>query len=371
MIPLARPSIGDAEIEAVAAVLRSGHLVQGNEVAAFEEACASFLDVPLAVAVSSCTAALQLSLLALDLEPLARVAVPSYSWPATANAVVLAGAEVVFVDIEPDTLGMDPHALEQAAAEHLDAIVVVHPFGRLAKTTEICDHAAALEIPLLEDAACAFGARGPERGAGQYGTAGCFSFHPRKALTTGEGGLVVTEDQSIADRVRVLRNHGLDDRREFVEPGFNYRMTDFQAALGSVQVARFDEMLAQRRRAADVYDDLLSDAPVQPPRRGTTEEHALQSYVVLLDQEYAQARPEIIAAMLDLGVQATIGTIHIPMTDYYRRTQGHDVGSFPVTDDIDSRAMTLPLYETITFQEQESVVIALREALRKCAGQRA
>lgn len=367
MIPLARPSIGDEEERAVLDALRSGHLVQGPRVADFETACATYLGAEHAVAVSSCTAALHMALLALDLPPGSEVAVPAFSWPATANAVVLAGLAPVFVDIEPVTFGADVSCLREFGRE-VSAIVVVHAFGRMADVRAIAQVAAELGVPMIEDAACAFGARVAGRDAGTFGRVGCFSFHPRKALTTGEGGLLVTPDPGLADRFRSLRNHGLDDDREFVLPGFNYRMTEFQAALGRVQVERFPELLAGRRRMAVRYGELLADVPVETPDLGAGEEHAVQSYVVLLPAALADQRAAIIEAMRAAGVETTIGTIHIPLTRYYAQRGGHRPGDFPTTDDVAARSMSLPVFDGLTDGDQEQVVGALARAIEVVGG---
>lgn len=364
MIPIARPSIGDDELDAVADVLRSGQLVQGARVDAFEQACARYLSVEHAVAVSSCTAALHLAVLALDLPQRARVAVPAFSWPATANAVVLAGATPVFVDIERGTLAADPAIVEELL-EEIDAIVTVHAFGRLASVRRLAHLADRAGVPLIEDAACAFGTRSDGTDAGRFGRVGCFSFHPRKALTTGEGGLLVTADGELAGRLRSLRNHGLDDSGQFTMPGFNYRMTELQAALGCVQVARFPELLANRRALARRYEHLLEALPVETPDLGAAEEHSIQSYVVLLPPDVGDRRAQIIDLMAGGGVATTIGTIHIPLTPYFSSQGGFEVGDFPVTDDIAARALTLPVYEGMSDVDQEKVVEVLRDAIAR------
>jgi dTDP-4-amino-4,6-dideoxygalactose transaminase len=256
MIRLTIPSIEADDLEAVRAVLESGYLVQGPRVAAMEDQLAAYLGTKHVVAVSSGTAALHLALLALGVGRGDLVVTTTYSWPATANVIELCGARPVFVDIEPDTFNLSPGRLEETLAElagkpgtagKVKAILPVHAFGQLADMPRILELAGRYGLPVVEDAACALGATWLGRPAGTWGIMGCFSLHPRKAITTGEGGFISTADADLARRLRTLRNHGLDPQApapDFVEPGFNYRMTEFQAALGSTQLAKLDRILA-------------------------------------------------------------------------------------------------------------------------------
>jgi dTDP-4-amino-4,6-dideoxygalactose transaminase len=364
MIRLAVPDIGADDIESVVAVLRSGYLVQGAHVRAFEDRVARYVGVSEAVAVSNCTAALHLSLLALGIGPGAGVAVPTYSWPATANAIVLCGAEPVFIDIEPRGYTMDPDALEAAldGTDRIRAVLPVHAFGGMADMRRIVDVATRHGVPVVEDAACALGAQQDARYAGSWGAIGCFSFHPRKAITTGEGGMIVTDDQAIARRVRALRNHGQDTDTsppEFVVPGYNYRMTEMQGALGATQIAKLDEMITCRRAAAARYDALFADTVVTPPAALRGVSHVYQTYAVLLPAEAARHRPDIITALRERGIEAAIGTHHMPLLRHFRERYEFRVGDFPVTDDIAARALALPLHSHLLPAEQEVVAEAL------------
>lgn len=360
MIRLAVPSIEEDDLAAVHAVLESGFLVQGARVAEFERAVAGRAGCTEAVAVANCTAALHLALLALDVGPGDRVAVSTYSWPATGNVIALCGAEPVFVDVDPATYNLDPEALRGALAEGpVRAVLAVHAFGGMADMPRVLEIAREHGVPLLEDAACALGASLEGRPAGGWGAAGCFSFHPRKAVTTGEGGVVTTDDAAIARRVRVLRNHGLDPDApapDFVAPGYNVRMTEFQAALGVTQMAKLDRVVAARRAGAARYDRLLAGTGVEIPAALAPEAHVYQSYVPLLPREAAPRRAEIIAALRERGVETTIGTYHMPLTRYFRERGGHAPGDFPVTDDVAARALSLPLFEALTAEAQETVV---------------
>lgn len=248
MLRLTIPAIDDAEIAAVTEVLRSGYLVQGPRVAAFEQSLADLVGVRQAVAVSSGTAALHLALLALDIGPGDIVITTAYSWPATANVIELCGAETRFVDISLDDLNIDVVQL-QAECERLQsdpstrgrvkAIMPVHAFGMPANMTAIMEIANKHGLHVVEDAACALGASWAGKQCGSWGVLGCFSFHPRKAITTGEGGVVTTDDDSLADRLRTLRNHGLSPTAatpDFIEPGYNYRLTEIGAPRASAAV---------------------------------------------------------------------------------------------------------------------------------------
>lgn len=368
MIRLAIPSIEEDDLAAVREALASGFLVQGARVADFEKALAEFIGVPHAIAVSNCTCALHLALLALDVQPGDICVVTAYSWISTANVIELCGARAVFVDVEPDTFNMDPDQLarvldkltaDKDTAGRVKAVLPVHTFGQMANMGAIRGISMLHGIPVIEDAACALGATLHGRQAGTWSAMGCFSFHPRKAITTGEGGLITTSDDALARRLRALRNHGLDpvsSTPDFIMPGHNYRMTEFQAALGSTQLAKFPRILAARRAGAENYDHLLAGALLQPPARKAGSEHVFQSYVTLLPRESAPRRAEIIRQARVAGVELQVGTIHMPLTTYYRQRGGHKAGDFPVTDDIAARSLTLPLYEGTTPDQQAEVV---------------
>ncbi|HEV8599971.1 MAG TPA: DegT/DnrJ/EryC1/StrS family aminotransferase [Gemmatimonadales bacterium] len=368
MIRLAHPPVDDRDLAAVAAVLRSGWLVQGPEVKAFEAETARLAGVAHGVAVSNGTAALHLALLAMGIGPGDEVAVPAYSWPATANAVVLCGGTPVFVDIEPGTLGMDPRRLDELLGSRANsrAVLPVHAFGGFSDMPAIRMVAEAHRVPILEDSACALGARLDGRPAGSWGSAACFSFHARKLITTGEGGMVVTDDPALADRVRALRNHGLDPNGtepDFVLVGFNYRMTEFQGALGRMQLAKLPELIAAHRRVMQWYTELLEPLPVELPRGLEPEAHVYQAYVILLPDVAAPGRRQLIARLRTAGVEATIGTHHIPLTTCYRRLGGYAPGDFPVTDALAARAVALPMHHALSREDAAVVADALRDGL--------
>lgn len=365
-IRLAIPDIDDTDVEAVAAVLRTGMLVQGTHVRAFEQRVAFLAGASHAVAVANCTAALHLALIALRIGEGHAVAVATYSWPATANVIALVGARPVFVDIDPGTFNMDPAALARALDRErsIHAIMPVHTFGGMADMTRITNIAMDRGIPVIEDAACALGARLAGRAAGGWGRLGCFSFHPRKAVTTGEGGAITTDDESLDRRLRALRNHGQDPYAtfpDFIEPGFNLRLTDFQGSLGVSQLAKLDRVIAARRERAARYDVLLHDTPVRAPQALAPEAHVYQSYVVLLPA--GCERDEVVGHLRAAGIEATIGTHHMPLITHFRQSGGYRTGDFPITDDVAARALSLPLHTQLDEETQSRVVESLLRAI--------
>ena len=374
MIRLTIPSIEEDDLQAVRDTVATGYLVQGERVALFEKRVAEYVGTQYALAVSNCTAALHLALLALDVRPGDLVPVTAYSWPATANVIELCGAQPVFVDIRPDTFNMDPERLNDilgrlmavpATARRVKAILPVHTFGQMADMPAILEISERYNIPVVEDAACALGGTLNGQQAGTWGAMGCFSFHPRKAVTTGEGGVIVTDDAGLARIIKTLRNHGQDPdaaSTDFIMPGFNYRMTEFQAALGVTQLAKLNRIITARRKRAEIFDSMLAATPHQAPVVSLGSQHVFQSYVVLLPESAAAQRTEIISNLKKQGIETTIGTWHIPMTSYYSARYGYRKGDFPVADRVFARSMTLPLHETLSWPEQEQVI---RELLAK------
>ena len=288
-IPIIRPVIGDEELENVGKCLASGYLTQGPFVARFERAVSDYLGCRHAVAVTSGTAALHLALLALGIGPGDEVVVPSLTWVATANAVAYVGATPVFADVLPETFTLDPDDLVRALTPRTRAVVAVHLFGLCADMDDIARIAADRDLFLVEDAACALGSSYGGRPAGTLGHVGCFSFHPRKVITTGEGGMLTTEDDGLDSALRELRNHGCAPLPAGSPPwampdvprcGYNYRMTDIQGAIGCAQMGKIEAILAERARLAAVYNSLLAASPLIPPAVPPDRVHSWQSYVV-------------------------------------------------------------------------------------------
>jgi dTDP-4-amino-4,6-dideoxygalactose transaminase len=376
VIRLTIPSIEQDDLDAVRDALASGYLVQGPRVAAFEAAMADKLGVPHVVALTNCTAALQLGLMAVDVRPGDLVLVTAYSWISTANAIELCGAQPLFVDIDPTTFNMSAPALAERLADvrkvgetarRLRAILPIHAFGQVADMDALGALGTAAGVPVIEDAACAIGATWGGKQAGTMGVLGCFSFHPRKAITTGEGGAITTHDPAIANRVRALRNHGLDPAApsaDFVLPGFNMRMSEMQAALGVTQLTKLDRIIATRRKLAALYDARFKGTSVTPPAVSARSEPVYQSYVVLLPKEAASARATVLQRMRDRGIETTIGTWHMPLTTFFRAKYGFRVGDFPATDDVFARSVTLPLYESMTEGQLDEVAGTLLDVVK-------
>ncbi len=376
MIRLTIPSIEEDDLQAVRDALASGYLVQGAQVSAFEKSVAEKTGARHGIAVSNCTAALHMALLALDVRPGDLVPVTAYSWISSANVIELCGAQPVFLDIEQETFNLDPDRLAESlnslmstasVGRRVKAVLAADIFGQMADFSAIQEIAQRYDLPVVEDAACSLGASLDGIPAGSWGAMGCFSFHPRKAVTTGEGGVVTTNDDRLAWTIKALRNHGMDPDApapDFVIPGFNYRMTEFQAALGQTQLAKLGRQLGSRRRLAANYNRLLRGTAVLIPtvKRGN-ETHVYQSYVVLLPNQAALKKAVLIQRLKELGVETTIGTWHMPMTRYFRERYGFRKGDFPVTDDLFERALTLPLFEAMVPEQQDEVVQKLLKTI--------
>lgn len=361
MIRLIIPEIGDEEVQAVAEVLRSGYLVQGRQVEQFEQQVAAYVGVQHAVAVSSGTAALHLALAALEIGPGDEVIVPDFTFPATANVVALLGATPVLVDVDPATFNVQVDQILPAISPRTRAIMPVHLFGQPADMQPILDLAADHGLAVVEDAACALGARYRGQPCGALGHMGCFSFHPRKVITTGEGGMVVTDDDALAARLRLLRNHGMASQApgvSFVLPGFNYRMTDFQGAMGVVQMTRLEEIVQRRIVLADLYQRALAAAPrLTRPTTIDGVRHIWQSYVVLLDEPIDRAT--VMAHLRARGIETTIGTYAISAQPAFAAPERQLPGSLRAFQ----RGLCLPLHSRMTTSDIEDVVESLLQAI--------
>jgi dTDP-4-amino-4,6-dideoxygalactose transaminase len=343
LVRLAWPDVGAEEAAAVAEVLESGRLTMGPKLEEFEGLLAAACGVSHAVAVSSGTAALHLAVLALGLEPGSEVVVPAYTFPATANVVALAGLKPVLVDVDPATMNLDPAQVE--AGPRTGAIIAVHLFGRPARVEELP------AVTLVEDAAGALGAQRRGRPCGSLGAMGCLSFHPRKIVTTGEGGAVTTSDASLADAVRQLRHHGWKPPAfaEMPVAGLNYRLSDIECAVGIPQLRRLEELLARREQVAAGYAERLAGLPVLLPGADEGDRHGWQAYVIQVDR-----RDEVLAALRAQGIEAQIGTYAL-----HRLAAYADQGPFPGADRVFERALALPFHSRLTGSDLDRVVEAL------------
>ncbi len=361
MIRLADPAFDAADLERVRGVLDSGMLVQGANVAAFEGAIEELLGLE-AVACSSGTAALHLALMALGIGPDDEVVVPAFTWPSAAHTVVLVGARPVFVDIDPDTLNLDPARLVDAIGPATRAIVPIHQFGIPAPMAEVMDIARARELRVVEDAACAIGTTCADgRYAGTIGDLGCFSFHPRKVVTTGEGGAIVGADADLVSALRRLRNHGQDPAapfERFVDAAPNYRLTEIGGALGVGQMARLPAILEGRRRLGRLYLERLADFDwLRVPAGVATPGNNFQSFVV--DVGTPARRDALMARLRADGIECTIGTYAVPAQPVYRTRYGVDPAEFPHAVAAMNRLLTLPLHPGMTVTDIARVAESL------------
>ena len=346
MIRLAWPDLGEEELAAVAEVIETGQLTMGPKVAEFETGLATACGVEHAVVVSSGTAALHLAVLAVGIGPGDEVIVPAYTFPATANVVALSGARPVLVDIDPETMNVRPEAVAEAVTERTRAVLVVHLFGRPARWDELA--AAVPEgVELLEDAAGALGARRNGRACGGLGRLGCLSFHPRKIVTTGEGGAVTTNDEGLAEAVKSMRHHGWRNA-DLPAPGLNYRLSDVLCAVGITQLRRLQALLEVRERLAAAYQDRLA-GHVQLPSPDDGDRHGWQAFVVQLD-----GRDQALEALRDAGIEAQIGTYALHRLGAYR-----DQGPFPGADAVYERALALPFHNRLTDADIDRVAEVL------------
>lgn len=372
-IPVARPSIGLEEEGAVVEALRSGWVSQGPRVVEFEQRFAEYVGAAHAVAVSSCTTALHLGLVSAGITAGDEVLSPSLSFIATANAIRYAGASPVFVDIDPATYNLDPACIERAITPHTKAILVVHQIGLPVALDEISEIAKHRGLAVIEDAACAIGSKYKGRRIGMpHGLMACFSFHPRKILTTGEGGMITTNDESLAARLRKLRQHAMSvsdlERHSsshvvtesYEEVGYNYRMTDLQAALGLVQLRRLDDMLARRRFLAARYSKCLSQLDwLVPPAEPVDCRHNFQSYMVRLNEKAPISRDCLMQELLSRGVSTRRGIMAIHREPPYMAAKWHN--QLRQTNLLTDSTIILPLFYAMTDEEQDHVIDCMRQ----------
>jgi perosamine synthetase len=373
-IPISRPTLGESEADAAREAILSGWVTQGPRVAAFEEDFAAHVGAPYACAVSSCTSALHLALHALGVGPGDEVVTVSHSFLATANAVRYCGATPVFIDIDPQTYNMDPALLEAAITPRTRAILPVHQLGLPCDLPAILSVAARHGLPVVEDAACATGSEVRVNGRWEpvgrpHGTVACFSFHPRKVITTGDGGMITTRDPELDRRFRLLRQHGMsipDTARhsskfvlseDYPVVGFNYRMTDIQAAVGRVQLRRLRSILAQRALIAGHYTRALRAIPgLVPPQVPAGMRTNYQSYPVRVTDLYPLERDELMQELLDRGISTRRGVMNAHQEGAYS-----DLSPSPLTRSESARdeVILLPIFDSLTREDQDHVIDSL------------
>ncbi|WP_339606804.1 DegT/DnrJ/EryC1/StrS aminotransferase family protein [uncultured Roseivirga sp.] len=358
-IPLASPDIRDEDIDSMVKVLKTGNLVQGIHVLNFERQISQYLNVAECVAMTNGTSTLQLTLLALGIGRGDEVIVPALSYIATANVVELVGAKPVFVDIDLDTFNLDSSLLDRVINERTKAIIVVHEFGLtcdLFSVKTICDEH---NIHMIEDAACALGALEGESYAGTIGIAGSFSFHPRKAITSGEGGAVVTNDVELASKLRALRNHGLDPdnkvNMDFIIPGFNCRMTDFQAALLGSQMKRINAIIDKKQKIAQRYFEEINNPKIKLPQVPQNKRHSWQTFHVVVAHPLTQK--SVIATLRSNGIGVNYGAQCMPDQTYFKnKYKDNSKEDFPMAYKAYKQGIALPIYEKLTDTQVSKII---------------
>jgi len=384
-VPIARTSLLESEVQSVLEPLRSGWLVQGPKVREFEEKWSNFTGAKHSIAVTSCTTGLHLSLAALGLQPGDEVIVPAFTWIATANIVEHLGAKVVFCDIDLETFNLDVAKLESLLTPKTKAVLPVHLFGMAADMQVINAFAKANKLWVVEDAACGFGSRYHGQHVGTLGDTGVFSFHPRKAITTGEGGMVTTQDDELAAKLRRLRDHGaaMSDLQRHLgarpylladhpDAGYNQRMTDLQAALGSVQMDRASNIIQERQRLAKRYDEAFTNLNwLRTPVNRADYEHGYQSYPCLFQPESVKSdsvsrinerRNAWMDKLQKAGISTRPATHAVHMLTFYREKYKLSPQDFPNAYAANDCSISLPLFHGMTADEQDYVIEQVLES---------
>lgn len=361
------PKFDEQEIEKVRECLASGWVTQGPMVQRFESLIGARQASRYSLATTSCTAGLHLAALALDLKPGDEVIVPAFTWITSAHCAEYVGAKAVFADIDLNTFNLDPSAVEAAITPRTKAIVAVHLFGKAAPMRELKEIADRYDLKIIEDAACAIGTRYEGHPIGAIGDLGCFSFHPRKVITTGEGGLVTTNDAGLAERVKWFRNHGATGPAFGADPakpytmstfevlGYNLRMSDIQAAVGVAQVDKLEALLAERRRIALRYSELLQgskvfELPADDPG------HTYQSYVLRMKDYDRERRNTIMELLASKDIQTRPGTHAVHRLGYYAKKYSLNANDFPNSSRAEDTTITLPIFPGMTDEQQCYVV---------------
>jgi UDP-4-amino-4,6-dideoxy-N-acetyl-beta-L-altrosamine transaminase len=375
LLPYNQPWIDRRELEEVAATLRSGWLTLGPKVERFEDLLAEYTEAKHAVALSSCTAALHLSLVALGIGVGDEVITSPFTFAATANVIIHAGAKPVFIDIEPDTYNINPDKIEEAITKKTKAIIPVHYAGQPCNMKAINRIAKKTGLKVVEDAAHAIGAEYENRKIGTFSDSTCFSFYATKNITTGEGGAVTTNNEELKERLRSLRLHGMSKDAwkrysskgnwyyEIKEPGFKENMTDISAALGIHQIKKLDKFINIRREYAKIYNNELSKLEgIVTPYEGTNVKHPYHLYPILLKKHN---RTKFIEQMAKNGISCSVHFLALHLQPFYKEKFGFKKGDFPVTEWVSEREVSLPLYPRMTEKDVWDVIDAVRDTLKR------
>lgn len=360
-LPIAEPSLNDKELQYVSECILTGWISSaGKFVARFEEALADFCGTRYSVATSSGTTALHLALLSLDIGPGDEIIVPTLTFVATANAVTYTGAKPVFVDSEPETWNIDPSKIEEAITHHTKAIIPVHLYGHPANMDPILEIASRYNLAVIEDAAEAHGARYKNRCVGNMGDMGIFSFYGNKIITTGEGGMIVTDKADLAEKIRILRDHGMSTNQRYWHPkvGYNYRLTNLQAAVGVAQMEKVDDILKAKSRIAHVYSEALQSVPgISLPPEASWASSVCWLYTILIDhQEFGATRDEVMAELQahDIETRPLFTPVHIQ--PIYNTGQ-----NFPVAEHLAATGLSLPSAVGLRENEIKHVIDVITE----------
>ena len=373
-IPLLRPWLGEEEVQAAAEAIRSGWISQGPKVMEFEQAVADWVGVRCGVATNACTSALHLTLRLSGVREADEVVVPSFTCMATANAIHHAGGRPVFADIDPRTFNLDPESAQAAVTSRTKVILVVHQIGLAADVAPFQRLALARGLALVEDGACSLGATCRGKRVGALGAPTCFSFHPRKMITTGEGGLIATGDERLAAQARVLRATGASSSdlerhgakgllvQHYEDFGYNYRMTDIQAAIGLVQLRKLDAMLRERAAQARYYDGALGALDeIEPPYVPEYATHAYSSYLIRLRASCPVSRDQMLGWMAGKGISCRTGIQPLHQEPFYRQAWRGAV--LPHTEEAARTTMFLPIFPGLQTEQQFQVVAAIQDAI--------
>lgn len=368
-IPLSRPDLTLKERQAVNKVLKTPYLALGPKLKEFEEKFASYIGTKYAIAVNSGTAGLHLLVRALGIKRGDEVITTPFSFIASANCILYEGAKPVFVDIEPNTLNIDPNKIERAITKRTKAMLIVDIFGHPADWDKILKIAKKYKLKVIEDACEALGAEYKGKKCGTFGEAAVFAFYPNKQMTTGEGGMIVTNNKKIAELCQSMRNQGREIKNnhwlEHVRLGYNYRMNEIEAALGIVQLSRIKEILKKRERVAQIYNHYLSKIPdIQIPYVSPRAKISWFVYVIRLADKYSRRDRDIILKKLEkAGIQSSNYFPSIHLQPFYRNLFGYKRGDFPIAESVSDRSIALPFYNHLTEKEIRYIVKILKKCL--------
>ncbi|MBE0680759.1 MAG: DegT/DnrJ/EryC1/StrS family aminotransferase [Anaerolineales bacterium] len=365
MIRLNIPFTDERELEEISKVLSTGYLTQGPKTVEFEQLVADYIGCKYAFAMSSCTTALHLALVVLDIKPGDEVLVADFTFPATANVVVQLGATPVLVDINLETLTIDPEDMRRKITPRTRAVIPVDAFGCAADYDPILAIAAEHNLPVIEDAATAIGTKYYDRYCGNLSTMGCFSFHPRKVITTGEGGMITTNDAGLAERIKLLRSHGgvrTGAWFQYEEAGFNYRLSDVLGAIGVAQMKKLAWLVERKRQMANSLSERLSEIPgICIPSEPKWGGHIYQSYVILVDENINRDR--VVEDMKAGGIETTLGTYALHDQPYYQRMFGYKPGQIVNSHAAFTRTITLPLYPQLSEADLDVIARTLKAVM--------